>query len=247
MRLHLRQVEVRAAAARELLGGVVEEVQAEVDQAADERRPSRVRCCLVEVPAARPRQDHRQVVGVLQRVGLALGRGEGDGAAHGVVQVHLALDDVAPVRGVGVLEVGQPDPRTGVEGVDRHLAARRPGDLDAAVAQVAAAPGRPASRCCGSRRSTPRTADARRPRSAPDAYAGPRAARRVAGRRGSGGRRRRPAPPASAPPPSGRRAGPDTSMLVIGADYDQARRTCAGRCHRLPADPISLVTPGARA
>ncbi len=52
-------------------------------------------------------------------------------------QVHLTLDHVAPVRGVGVLEVGQPDPGAGVQRVDRHLAAGRPGDLDPPVAQVA--------------------------------------------------------------------------------------------------------------
>ena len=135
--LHLRQVEVRAAAARELLGGVVEEVQAEVDEPADERPAVQRQVRLVEVPAARPGQDHRQVVGVLQLVALALRRREGDGAPDGVGQVDLALDDVAPVGRVGVLEVGEPDAGAGVERVDRHLAAGRAGDLDPAVPQVA--------------------------------------------------------------------------------------------------------------
>ena len=51
--LHLGQVEVRAAAARDELGGVVEEVEPEVDQRADERPPVEGQVLLVEVPAAR--------------------------------------------------------------------------------------------------------------------------------------------------------------------------------------------------
>ena len=53
----------------------------------------------------------------------------------GVVEVDLAGDHVVPVRGVGVLQVGEPHRGAGVERVDRHLALGRTGDLDAAVAQ----------------------------------------------------------------------------------------------------------------
>ena len=56
--------------------------------------------------------------------------------AHGVAQVDLAADDVAPVRGVRVLEVGQPHLGAGVQRVDHHLALGRPGDLDPAVGEV---------------------------------------------------------------------------------------------------------------
>ena len=134
--LQLGQVEVGPGAAGEELAGVVEEVQPEVDQRGDHRLSVDAQVLLVEVPAARPRHDHRDRVGVAQRVVLALGRGEGDGAAHRVVQVDLAADHVDPVRGVGVLQVGEPDLGPRVERVDRHLPLGRPGDLDAAVLQV---------------------------------------------------------------------------------------------------------------
>ena len=44
--------------------------------------------------------------------------------------------DVLPQRGVGVLEVGEPHLRAGVERVDGHLAVGRAGDLGAAVDQA---------------------------------------------------------------------------------------------------------------
>ena len=114
----------------------MEEVEAEVDERAHHGPSVHLDVSLVEVPAARPRHDDRYAVGVLQRVVLAFRGGELDGAAHGVAQVDLAADDVGPVGGVGVLEVGQPDASAGVEGVDGHLALGGPGDLDAAVGEV---------------------------------------------------------------------------------------------------------------
>ena len=205
VRLHLRQVEVRAAAPRELLGGVVEEVQAEVDERADQRLAVERQVGLVEVPAPRPRQDHRQVVGVLQLVALALRRGEGDRAPDRVGEVDLALHDVAPVRGVGVLEVGQPHAGAGVQRVDGHLAAGRAGDLDPAVLQVPRGRRHLPVGAADLRGGRPGTPAARRPRSAPGGYAARRAARRGGRRTAAAGPRRTPAPPASAPPRSGRR------------------------------------------
>ena len=64
-----------------------------------------------------------------QRVRLALVAGEVDGPVERVLEVELALDHVGPQRRVGVLEVGQPDVRAGVERVDRHLPVGRAGDL----------------------------------------------------------------------------------------------------------------------
>ena len=72
----------------------------------------------------------------LQRVGLAAGAGEVDRAVERVAQVELAADHVVPERGVGVLEVGQPDLGARVERVDRHLPVGRAGDLDPAVHQA---------------------------------------------------------------------------------------------------------------
>ena len=136
VRLHLRQVVVGPAPGGQQLAGVVEEVQAEVDQGRDHGAAVGGEVGLVEVPAAGAGEDHRRARRVGDGVLLALGRGEGEAAADGVAQGQLAADDVAPVRGVGVLEVGEPHPRAGVEGVDRHLRVGGAGDLDAAVAQV---------------------------------------------------------------------------------------------------------------
>ena len=67
VRLHLRQVEVGAGSASQQLGRVVEEVEAEVDQAAGDRGPVDHEVGLVEVPAARAGHDHRDPVGVGDR------------------------------------------------------------------------------------------------------------------------------------------------------------------------------------
>ena len=96
--LHLRQVDVRAAAALEELGGVVEEVEAEVDEGGHHGPALHLDVRLVEVPAPGPRNDDGYAVGVLERVVLALRGGELDGPANGVTQVDLAADDVVPVR-----------------------------------------------------------------------------------------------------------------------------------------------------
>ncbi len=114
----------------------MEEVEPEVDQRARQGAALEPQVLLVQVPAARPGHDHRHVVGVLDGVVPALGRRQLEGAADGVEEVDLATDDVAPVRGVGVLEVGEPHLRPGVQRVDRHLALGGPGDLHPPVAQV---------------------------------------------------------------------------------------------------------------
>jgi hypothetical protein len=134
VRLHLRQVEVGAAAALEQFPGVVEEVQPEVDQRADRGGAVHRQVPLVQVPAAGAHHD-RRVRSAVQLVRL-LRRLQRDGAADRVVQVLLAVDHVGPVRRVGVLQVGQPHLGTGVERVDRHLALGRAGDLHPPVGEV---------------------------------------------------------------------------------------------------------------
>jgi hypothetical protein len=88
---------------------------------------------LVEMPAARADLQHGDLV--VEPVDLARLVGESQSAAHGVVEVHLALHLVEPVRAVGILEVGHVGIRAGVEGVDDHLGLHRAGDLDAAALQ----------------------------------------------------------------------------------------------------------------
>ena len=133
VRLHLRQVEVRPAAARQQFLRVVEEVEREIEDAAGHRLAVDGDVLLVEMPAARPRQQHRELV--VQLVALAA-RVEGNRAAHRVAQVDLPVDHVEPGRAVGVLEVRHEGGGAAVERVDHHLAVGRPGDLDAPVEHV---------------------------------------------------------------------------------------------------------------
>ncbi len=133
--LHLRQVEVRPAATVELLLRVVEQVEPGVDQGTDGGGAVDQEMPLGQVPAARAGHDRRQLAVLPQAVLLAVGAGEGQRPPDGVVQDHLPADDVAPVRGIGVLEVGQPDAGAAVERVDRHLRLGRSGDLHPAVDQ----------------------------------------------------------------------------------------------------------------
>ena len=145
--LELGEVEVRPAAVRDQLLRVVEEVQPEVDERAGCRhRASRAvgepEVLLDQVPAARAHHDRRRALGG-DLVGLALRAGEAQLAADRVAQRQLPLDDVLPGGARGVLLVGEPDPRAGVQGVDRHLRVGRTRDLDAAVLETGAGAGDP--------------------------------------------------------------------------------------------------------
>ena len=132
MAFHLRQVVEGAGAVGHLLPGVVEEHQGEVEQAAGDALAIDGDVLLVEVPAARTNLQGGDLV--VEFVGLAV-LFEADGAADGVLDVHLALDLVEPVRAVGILEVGHVGVGARVEGVDDHLALDRAGDFDAPALQ----------------------------------------------------------------------------------------------------------------
>ena len=133
--LHLRQVEVGGRPACEQPPGVVEEEEAEVEEAGGRRLPVHEQVLLFEVPSAGPHHEGRHAL--VQAVDLpGLGRHELDRALDGVGQVALALDEVPPRRRAGVLEVRHEDAGAGVQGVDHHLPVDRAGDLDAPVRQV---------------------------------------------------------------------------------------------------------------
>jgi hypothetical protein len=104
-------------------------VEREVGEAARRAPPVDEDVLFVQVPAARPHHDRRQRVIRIERVGLALFRGEVDRPVQRVLKVELALDHVGPQRRIGVLEVGQPDIRAGIKRVYRHFLVGRPGDL----------------------------------------------------------------------------------------------------------------------
>jgi hypothetical protein len=133
VRFQLRQVEVGPGAAREQLLRVVEEEEREVEDAARDGLAVDRHVLLVQVPAARAREQHRGLL--VQAVALAALL-EGDGAAHGVTQVCLPLDHVLPRRAVGVLEIRLEGRRAAIERVDHHLAVGGSRDLDAPVADV---------------------------------------------------------------------------------------------------------------
>ena len=87
------------------------------------------------MPAARPHEEHRGVV--LQCVmPPALRIVEGDRAPYRVVEIALAIDQVVPARGCGVLEIGHEYVGAAIQRVDDHLAVGRPGDLDTSVAKI---------------------------------------------------------------------------------------------------------------
>ena len=131
--LELRQIEVRAAPALQLLARVVEEREPEVEERGRDRRAVDGVVPLLQVPAARTHLERRDLV--VQRVAL-LRRLERDLAPDGVGEVALPLDHVRPRRRARILEVAHEDPRPRVEGVDHHLAVGRAGDLAAPVLQV---------------------------------------------------------------------------------------------------------------
>ena len=141
VRLELRQVEVRAAAARDEFMRVVECVEAEVDErrgcgARDAGAVGEAQVLLDEVPAARAEHDRGRLLA--ETVLLALGAREVDLTTDRVEQVDLAADDVRPGGARGVLVVGEPDLRAGVHGVDGHLAVGGSGDLHPAVLEAGA-------------------------------------------------------------------------------------------------------------
>ena len=108
----------------------MEEVEPEVEEAPRDRLAVDLNVLLHQVPAPGPNQEGRDRV--IQPIGAPVGADELDRPVHGVDQVHLALDHVAPGRRVGVLEVGHEHVRPRVEGVDDHLPLGGPRDLDPA-------------------------------------------------------------------------------------------------------------------
>src|SRR5262249_41888664 len=134
MTLELRKIEVGTAAARDELPRVVEEVEREIEDAARDRLPVDRHVLLRQMPAARAHEQGSDLL--VQLVSLPIGAHIVDAAAYRVAQVDVALDQVVPLRRVGVLEVGHEDLRAGNERVDDHLPSDRTGDLDAAVLDV---------------------------------------------------------------------------------------------------------------
>src|SRR5258708_4062691 len=88
--LELGQVEVRAASLPEKSPGVVIEIQPEVEEAARDRFAVDLDVLFVQVPAARPYEQRRDLV--VEAVFLSLRAREIDPPLDGVDQVDLPLD-----------------------------------------------------------------------------------------------------------------------------------------------------------
>ena len=125
----------------------MEEVQPEVHERTGCRHPAAgavgvLHVGLAQVPPAGAHHDGRGALG-RDLVALALGAREGELPADRVAQGELSPDDVPPGGARGILLIGQPHLRTRVQGIDRHLRVRRPGDLDPAVLEPGAGAGDP--------------------------------------------------------------------------------------------------------
>ena len=133
MRLQLRQIEVRSGPTLQLLTGVVEHHQPEIEQRRGHGCPVDLVMALDEMPAARTDQQRRRLV--VQPVALLAGV-QLDRSPHRIVHVALPLTHVVPGRRVRILEVRHEHLRARVERVDHHLPLDRPGDLDPPVLQI---------------------------------------------------------------------------------------------------------------
>ncbi|KAF1858516.1 hypothetical protein Lal_00015033 [Lupinus albus] len=132
VRFHLRQIEVRAGAARQLLFRVVDHEQGEVEDAARDALAVDEYVLLVQVPATRTDHQGRDLVVQLVLLAVLFQR---NGLAHGVAHVDLARELVIPVRRIRILEVGHVAVRTRVQRVDDHLALDRARDFHTAAFQ----------------------------------------------------------------------------------------------------------------
>ena len=111
----------------------MEQVEAEVEQACRHGLAVDQQVRLVQVPAAWPDQQVRDLV--LQAV-LLLAGVQRDGAIDGIDQVRLPFDAVQPRRRVRVLEIRHEDAGARIQRVDHHLSVDGPRDLDPAIEQV---------------------------------------------------------------------------------------------------------------
>ena len=103
MALDLRQVEVRAAAVGDEPLGVVEEEDAEIEERRRHRIAVDQHVALEHVPAARTHDEGRRLL--VQRIALAVGVLEADGAVDRLAQVDLAAHHVVPRGRARILEV----------------------------------------------------------------------------------------------------------------------------------------------
>src|SRR6476660_8963281 len=121
MAFYLGQVEVRTASSGQKFPGIVEEVEAKIEDGARHRVSIYEDMPLLQVPAAGADEEHRDLF--VQFVLLSRGGiGIGNGASDGIAQIDVAFEQVAPRRRAGVLKIGHKNLRARIERVDDHLA-----------------------------------------------------------------------------------------------------------------------------
>ena len=129
--LGFRQIEIGAAAFRQQVLMVVEEVQRKVEQAARNRFSAPRNVFFWQMQTAYAADQHRRIrfelVNFTGFVGIA------DGAVDGVAQVDLPVDNFLPVRREGIFEVRHKYFDVGIHGVNHHFALYRAGDLYATI------------------------------------------------------------------------------------------------------------------
>src|SRR5205823_6173353 len=134
MALHLRKIKIRPAAAIEQLARVVKKVETEIEQTAGDRLAVHEHVLFDQMPAPWPDEQRSELL--TQFVFFPFRITEANNAPDGIAQIDLTLNHVGPRRRIRILEIRHKHFRTGVEGVNHHLAISRPGDLNATVAQV---------------------------------------------------------------------------------------------------------------
>ena len=111
----------------------MKKIEGKIEDRPRNRLPVDDNVLLVEMPAARARDENRGFL--FQTICLVL-LIEADSPSHRVVQIYLAFNHIGPCRAVGILEVGHESGRARIERVDYHLAIGRPCDLDAAIEHI---------------------------------------------------------------------------------------------------------------
>ena len=131
--LQLGQIEIGAAALGQQRLGIVEEIEAEIEDGAGHAFAIDQQMRLIQMPAARPADEHGGLF--IEPVALALVL-EADGAGHRVAQIDLALHHHVPGGGGRILKAGHEAARAAVQRIDHHLAVAWARDLDAPVGQI---------------------------------------------------------------------------------------------------------------
>src|SRR6185503_20145212 len=121
------------AAGQQLLG-VVKEVEPEVEQTGRYWLAVQQRVLFLEVPAAWPYHQCRELL--IQAVPFALRTRVLQGPADRLHAVELAGNNVGPGRRERILEIRHEDLGPGIERVDHHLPFDRSGDLHPSIVQV---------------------------------------------------------------------------------------------------------------